>query len=368
MTLGKIRRSWPKALIPSVALMAQFAIPGLAHAQDESDAQETAAARTLAVDGVKLAQADQCGEAIDKLDRAEKLKHSAIVLSHLGQCQVKVGKWVEGSESLRKMVREPLPENPSPALEEAYKKAQLTLRDLKPRIPSVRIMVAAPREANLSLKIDGQDVPSTVIGVALPADPGDHVIEVSAPGYLRASAPVKLVAGASASVQLELKRDPAAPEPRAETAPVAEQKQPVHFEDRSPAPAPLASEERTSGAGKVLAYVAYGVGAAGLGVGIGFGAAASSAESSLRTSCPNRVCPPDREDELSSAKTKGTISTIGFATAGGGALLGTLFLVLSGSSSRDTGKATAPHTTAGRGGVRTLAKVGLGSVALAGEF
>jgi hypothetical protein len=367
MTLGKFRRSWPKALIPSVALIAQFAVPGLAHAQDESDAQETAAARALAVDGVKLAQADQCGEAIDKLDRAEKLKHSAIVLSHLGQCQVKLGKWVEGSESLRKMVREPLPENPSPALEEAYRKAQATLRDLKPRIPSVRIMVAAPREASVTLKMDGQEVPSTVIGVALPADPGDHVIEVSAPGYLRASAPVKLVAGASASVQLELKRDPAAVEARAEPVPAPQQRQPVHFQDRAPAPLAVSSEERSSGAGKVLAYVAYGIGAAGLGVGIGFGAAASGAESSLRTSCPNRVCPPDREDELSSAKTKGTISTIGFAAAGGGVVLGTIFLVLSGSSSRDTGKATPPHKVAD-GGIRTHAKLGLGSVALAGEF
>jgi hypothetical protein len=347
--------------------MVQIAVPGLAHAQDESDAQETAAARALAVDGVRLAQADQCGEAIEKLDRAEKLKHSAIVLSHLGQCQVKLGKWVEGSESLRKMLREPLPENPSPALDEAYRKAQLTLRDLKPRIPSVRILVAAPREANVSLKIDGQDVPSTVIGVALPADPGDHVIEVSAPGYLRASAPVKLVAGASASVQLELKRDPAMPEPKPAVAASAEPKPAVQLYDRAPPPAPARAEERSSGAGKVLAYVAYGVGAAGLGVGLGFGAAASGAESSLRRSCPNRVCPPDREDELTSARTKGTISTIGFAAAGGGVVLGTLFLVLSGSDSRDTGKAPAPHQAADRG-IRTHARLGLGSVALAGEF
>lgn len=367
MTLGNTRRSWPKALITPFALMAQIAAPGLAQAQEDSGAQETAAARSLAVDGVKLAQADQCGEAVDKLERAEKLKHSAIVLSHLGQCQVKLGKWVEGSESLRKMLREPLPENPTPALEDAYKKAQATLRDVKPRIPTVRIMVAAPREANISLKIDGQDVPSTVIGVALPADPGDHVIEVSAPGYLRASAPVKLVAGGTASVQLELKRDPAAPEPTAAPAPSAEPKQAVHLDDRAPLPAEAPRQERSSGAGKVLAYVAYGVGAAGLGVGIGFGAAASSAESSLRNSCPNRVCPPDREDDLSSAKTKGTISTVGFAVAGGGAVLGTLFLVLSGSNSRDTGTLSAPPKVADRG-VRTQAKIGLGSVALAGEF
>jgi hypothetical protein len=346
--------------------MVQIAAPGLAYAQDESAAQETAAARVLAVDGVKLAQNDQCGEAVDKLERAEKLKHSAIVLAHLGQCQVKLGKWVEGSESLRKMLREPLPESPSPALEDAYRKAQVTLRDLKPRIPSVRILVAAPRDATISLKLDGQDVPSTVIGVALPADPGDHVIEVSAPGYLRASAPLKLMPGTNASVQLELKRDPAAVDAAPAPTPVMQPTPPVQLTERTPSRVVM-PEEQPSSAGKVLAYVAYGVGAAGLGVGIGFGAAASGAENSLQTSCPNRVCPPDRADELSSAKTKGTISTIGFAAAGGGAVLGTLFLVLSGPSARDTGKATAPRKVADRG-IRTHAKLGLGSVALAGEF
>ena len=54
----------------------------------EDDAAETAAARALAVDGLKLADAGKCAEAIDKLQRAEKLHHGPIVLGRLGECQV----------------------------------------------------------------------------------------------------------------------------------------------------------------------------------------------------------------------------------------------------------------------------------------
>ena len=66
-------------------------------------------ARGLAVEGLKLADAGKCPEAIEKLMRAEKLHHSAIVQGRLGECQIAVGKLVDGTENLRKVMREPVP-------------------------------------------------------------------------------------------------------------------------------------------------------------------------------------------------------------------------------------------------------------------
>src|SRR5687768_9635648 len=103
MNAHQVSSTWRSAIAPAFVFLAAIACPALAHAQGEGEASETAAARTLAVDGIKLAQSDKCGEALDKLERAQKLKSSPIVLSHLGQCQVKLGRWVEGSESLRKL-------------------------------------------------------------------------------------------------------------------------------------------------------------------------------------------------------------------------------------------------------------------------
>ncbi len=360
MSAHKLTWSWRPTLAASLVLGSGLLAPCIAHA-DGDEANETAAARQLAVDGVKLAQADQCPDAVDKLERAEKLKHSTIVLRYLGECQVKVGRWVEGSESLRKLLREPLPENASPALEQAYDSAANTLRDVKPRIPSMRVVVNAPREAELKLKVDGKDVATTVLGVALPTDPGDHQVEVFAPGYLKASSSVKLAPGASATVALELKRDP--------NAPVASK--------QGPGPAPLAGSHDAPAAAvepaavehshttRALSYVSYGVAAVGLGVGVVFGQSAMHDEKSLHGSCPDRVCGSDQQGTLDFAKTKGTIATIGFAAAGGGVALGTILFLLSGDSSSSKNASAAPARTAS---LHPRAAVGLGNVTVGADF
>src|SRR4051812_23748285 len=162
-------KSWiTVAVLGSGAL--QVASIGVARAAEEDSATETAAARTLAVDGLKLAQSGKCDEAIPKLERSEKLHHSAIVLSRLGECQVSQGKLVEGTEMLRRVLREPLPASPSPALSKAYERAQVVLDTAKPKIAGLTISVSAPPGAELKLTVDGSVVPNTLIDSELPAD------------------------------------------------------------------------------------------------------------------------------------------------------------------------------------------------------
>src|SRR3954469_9819767 len=154
MTLHRHRASghWiTAAVLCSGAL--QLAELGVAHAEEDT-ATETAAARTLAVDGLKLAQSGKCDEAIPKLERSEKLHHSAIVLSRLGECQVSRGKLVEGTEMLRRVRREPLPASPSPALSKAYERAQVVLDTAKPKIAGLTISVSVPAGAELKLTVD----------------------------------------------------------------------------------------------------------------------------------------------------------------------------------------------------------------------
>jgi hypothetical protein len=189
MNAHRLSISWRSALVPTLGFFVALACPAVAHAEGDNEAAETAAARTLAVDGVKLAQSDKCSEAVDKLERAEKLKHSPIVLRYLGECQVKVGRWVEGSESLRKLLREPLPENASPALTTAYEGAAATLRDVKPRIPSMKITLDAPADTQFTIKVDGKELAASAVGVALPADPGEHTIEATAQAFSRRPLP-----------------------------------------------------------------------------------------------------------------------------------------------------------------------------------
>jgi hypothetical protein len=206
-----------------------------------------------------------------------------------------------------------------------------------------------------------------VLGVALPANPGDHTIEVTAPGYLKASSQVKLAPSGNATVSLDLKRDPAAPPPTTTpapasatlaAAPAAAAPPPAPPEDLAPAP----HGSRTA---RAFGYVSYAVAAVGLGVGIGFGQSAIHDEKSLRGTCPNKVCPPSQQDALDYAKTKGTVSTIGFAVAGGGLALGTVLLITSADPSPKKNAASTPPRTAK---FRPRAAIGLGSVTLGADF
>ena len=341
------------------------------HAEEDPNPQTTAAARSLAVEGLKLAKAGQCDEAIEKLERAEKLRHAPIVLGKLGECLVSVGRLVEGTEALRKMLREPVPADAAPALVQAHESAKTVLQEAKQRIPALTINVTGAKQNEVHLRVDGNDVPSTVIGVELPLDPGRHVIEVTAPGFFKATAEPRVEAGDKQTVSLELKRDPNAvlEQPKAPTQPINEGTQPLPLAANgqdgratgsvsAPAPAP----ERTSNA---LAYVSYGVGAVGLGVGLIFGRAAMQDKDSLAARCPNQTCGKADEDALNSARTKGTISTIGFGVAAAGVALGTVWLIANSGGSEESKTATTRYLPRAP---QTKLSIGLGSVKLSGEF
>jgi len=347
--------------------MLQLSLLGVANAEEDS-ATEIAAARSLAVDGLKLAQAGKCEEAIPKLERSEKLHHSAIVLSRLGECQVSEGKLVEGTEMLRKVLREPLPANPSPALSKAYERAQIVLDATKPKIAALTVSIAAPPGAELHLTVDGLAVASTLVDSELPADPGDHVVEASAPGYLKASARVTLATAEKKTVALKLEADPNAPAlaalnpgPDAKPGPVTQ---------AAPAAAAVAPsappEPPTKAPSRAAAYVSWGVGAVGLGLGTAFGVMAMKEKKDLDGQCPSNSCPPSSSDAVDSAKQKGNVSTIAFAVGGAGLVLGTVLYFSIGSGSPEAHARVPARGFAGL--QRGRAMIGPGSVQLAADF
>lgn len=321
-------------LTASVCLGVAIASPALA-----DEAANTATARALGIEGVTLADAGKCREAIEKLERAEQLRHAPTTATRLGECEIEVGRLVAGTERLQRVVREPLGPNAHPAFVAAVARAQKSLDAALPRIPAVRISVVAPRGAAIALAIDGEPTPVAVLDTNRRIDPGSHRIEVRAPGYLPASAAVSLDEGETKDVSLELSVDPHA-------APIAGR------------PSGADARRDASRPSKVPAILAYSVGAVGLAVGIGAGAVTARKASDLESSCdPNRVCAAGRASEITDAKTWATVSTIGFATAGAGLVAGTVLLLMS------PGKSAPPKT-----GTRVTPSVGVMSVGLDGVF
>ena len=137
----------------SALVLALSGVAPAARAEEDPSAAETAAARALAVDGLKLAKAGQCREAVDKLERAEKLRHSPIVLARLGECYVNIGKLVQGTEALRKFLREPLPPDANANLKEAYDHAQVVIQETKGNIAGLTIAVSGGEKGKYTVTI-----------------------------------------------------------------------------------------------------------------------------------------------------------------------------------------------------------------------
>jgi hypothetical protein len=363
-TLGA-RKLLPLCLVVGLSV---GIVPGsAAAADDDSNAADIAAARSLALDGLKLADAGRCGEAIDKLSRAEKLHHAPIVLARLGECQVTQGKIVDGTENLRRVLREPLPANPSASLTRARDRAETVLDTAKPKIAALTISVSGQGGTVVALTVDGAVVPKALIDAERPTDPGEHIVEATATGFLKATARVGLGPGEKQAVQLKLEADPNYVPPSTATAAPELPTAPRSMPNPEPSFSMNTSSVPPAAPNHTPAYIVWGVGGAAVVAGAVFGYMAMKDKSDLDKDCQGNICNPKVQDKLDSASQAGTISTILFAAGGGGLALGTVLFFTSGSSKAEVG-AQPRHAGAAQTRFQPRAWIGPGQIKVGGDF
>lgn len=299
----------------SISLVA----PGVL-AQDQPQAENVAAARSLGLQGIKLADAGDCRGAIEKLSRAESLYHAPTILGRLGECQVQIGQIVLGTENLNRVVREQLAPNAPKAFRDAQERAKGVLNSALPKIAHLTVKVE-PADAKPQVSVAGAPIPAALIGVERPTDPGTHEITVSAPGYLEQKTSVTLAEGGTQEVAIKLEKDPNA----IETPPPPPPEAAVVTTTNAPPPSDTAPKKDNT-----LAFVALGVGGAGLLVGGITGFLALGKKSDLE-GCVSERCPSSQKDTLDSARSMATVSTVGFAVGFVGVGVGVV-LLLTGSS------------------------------------
>ncbi len=334
---------------------------------EDASATETAAARSLAVEGLKLAQANNCADAVPKLERAEKLYHSVMVASRLGECYVSLGRLVEGTEILRKVLREPQPADATPALIKALDRAQRTLEGATPRIAGLTLKVATVHD--MRVKLDGNLVPSALVDSEVPTDPGEHSVEVTAPGFLKSSMHLSVGEGEKKSVTLTLARDPnavvapAVPGSAATTASPSPARSAVgQANTPAQAPSPAAGRE----ANRTAAYVSLGFGVAGVATGGVLGYLTMKQHKELQGRCPGDVCSPSQQGDIDAAKRLGNLSTIAFGVGSAGLVLGTVLFFTAGPSNVDRGRAAPKTRFAGLSSPRVA--VGPSQIELGADF
>lgn len=268
-----------------VLAVAALSWPMDARAQENVADREAAAAQQLMRDG-DIAGA--CGRfelsraALAEETPAPAIDRETAVRLALADCRERNRElavaWLEFS-AIEAMVQT----SPSRTAKVRGKTAEKRRRALEPRLTWLTIKVGASLDGMVITRGD-RDVPATDWNLALPLDPGDHVISVTAPGHSAWTTKVSLsAAGERQTVEVPALQAKAAAVPE---KPVEPAKLPEVPEREEPA--------ATDGGNR--RWIALGVGVAALAAGGG----AIGLELSARSSYDASAAEPDdaRQDEL----------------------------------------------------------------------
>lgn len=184
---------------------------------------------------------------------------------------------------------------------------------LLPKIPTLRIEVRG-RSTTQQLTLNGNVLGQASLGVDLPVDPGDQVLEQRAASGAATVKRITLAPGEHQTLVVQLAEDAA-----------------------SPVAPPAAEGDRAQRS--VLPYVLGGAGLVALGVGGIAGALAVGQKSIVKRECDGTSCSQQGLDAAEAGKRDGLVSTIGVAV--GVAALGAGIVLLVTSPKEQRGSSSA---------------------------
>ncbi len=324
---------------------------GLVHAQT---AEERAGARAAAEAGADAFDAGRYEDAIELFRRAEAVVHATPHLLYIARAQAKLGRLVEAREGYLAIINEGLPPRANPVLAQTRKDAEQELDLLEPRIPQITVVVQGGKTDGLQVFMDDREVPSALVGIPRPVNPGAHEFYATAVGSESSRNMVTIKEGGQETVILTLRPSQAAAAP----GPA----------DSAPAQATAATPDSGPSGRQIIAYSALGVGAIGVGVGALFFAQANSLSNDADNTFAacNPGCTDAQVKDITAldddAGSTRALSFVGLGVGVVGIATGVTLLLLGDSSSEDAASRSAEL----KPGVRPW--VGLGSAGLSGRF
>jgi hypothetical protein len=162
--------------LPVVAAFLAAASPAWAGAS----AQDQAAAEVLFQDAKKLVAARNYAEACPKFLESQRLDPGAGTLLNIADCYEHLGKYASSWGAFKEVELVAKSSGDSARQTEAARRAAL----LEPRLSRLSIVVPPAVRAipGFEVKKDGSTIGEGQSGSAIPIDPGEHVLEASAPG------------------------------------------------------------------------------------------------------------------------------------------------------------------------------------------
>jgi len=271
--------------------------PAFAHA---TGADDKAAAQVLFDAGRKLMEQGRYAEACPKLEGSQRLDPGAGTLLNLAACYEKNGQtasaWVTYTDAATAS-QERHPDWAARATERA-KALFPTLAHLSIEVPNAPGGVAIVRDA--------KTLDSGSFGMAMPIDPGHHVIDATAPDKLPFHKEIDVAQGANARVTVTFEAAPAA--------------KPVVTEQTTTTTTPVMVSDGRGNGMRIAGLTIAGFGVAGLIAGGVFGALAIGDKNSALS---NNNCVPDLsrcnaagKASVDDAMTLANVSTVAFIAGG----------------------------------------------------
>ena len=291
--------------------------------------QEKILAQSLFDDGRAKMQAGDYAAACPKLAESYRLDPAPGTFLNLGLCHESEGRlataYAELSEALSRAIRE--------GRSDRQKTAREHLAAIAPRLSKLKLSVSAGAPPDLHVEVDGITLARAAWDVAVPMDPGQHMLVASASGRLPRQVPVTVEAdGSTKEIEIgELEVDPNVHIATGTPPPVVVPKPPP------PEPPP----DRSS-ALRTVGFVTLAVGGAGLIAGGIFGGLAASTWSGVKNECPNGACPTDAS--VADGRRAGTFADVATVSliAGGVLAAAGLALVLFAPARKTTAAWVSP--------------------------
>ncbi len=310
----------------AAATLSLSLLASTAAAQPTPSAQDIALAEKAFDEGIALAQAGNCKEAIVKLELSQKIDPASGTALNLGRCYEALGRTASAYGSYSQsagLARVKVNEKIRADAEERMKAIAPSLSNLEFRLARQ----VAP--GDLTIAVDGKPLAGGARGVALPVDPGDREILVTGPG----KKPWKMrltVPATAGTTTVEI--------PVLEDAPIS----------------PDAAPPSAMSSGALAATIGLaGAGAVALGVGIGFGVDSMDKNAASKKLClatDETQCSAAGVDLRNQAYGSATASTAGIITGAAAlAAAGAVLIVSRFVLSRPDPKQPAGVTTVGIG-------------------
>jgi hypothetical protein len=324
---------------------------------------DLAAARKLFAEALADEAAGRDGVALEKFQRVQAVRDTQAVRYRIATCFEAMGKL---RAALDAYTAASVAAGTDAESASVARSARDKLASLSKRVG--RIVVNLPPKApdDAVVKIDGELVQSNAIGTPVVVDPGAHEVTAVATGMQAFHAPATTGEGGTATVDVAfvsiISAIPTvptdAPPLNAPLAPPPPPPPPVRSESVPPPPDEPPSRSRASRTAGVVLVTAGAVLAAGAVVLV---VVRAEDIASLKDACPGGLCPPSRQSELESTRSRAlvegpaaiAVGATGVVAAG----IGVVLLATSGDGrARPAAAGIAPWFAHDAGGIAWSAR------------